>query len=339
LDGLGSVVKTQLALEFVWQHHQHYKGVAWFDAESQERLTEDYISLGLDLNIIHKDDKDAIEDRSRRVRNWLEGSKSAGWLLVYDNAPNYQAIGNLIPRKGRKVLVTSRYVEGWPQENIQINVFTPEESRAYIKKILGDKDLDTSQVNKLAETLGHLPLALAQACAYIKKSSVNIARYSKLYETRKKKLLSNETLRPDCNRAIVYITWDITMEAIRTESLLADKWLTICAYLNSNGIPYFFLKTFSASSDNNPEDEIFEETLRTLNSYSMLLINGRSSSASIPRLVQEVILLKAEAEERLKNIAALLKLFQDCFPYCGKTHEDYTKKRQLIPHLEAFSPT
>ncbi len=336
LNGLGGVGKTQLALEFVWQHHQHYKGVAWFDAESQERLTEDYINLGLDLNIIHKDDKDAIEDSCRQVRNWLEGSKSAGWLLVYDNAPNYQAIGNLIPRKGGKILVTSRYVKGWPQENIQVNVFTPEESKAYIKKILGDKDLDTSQVNKLAETLGHLPLALAQACAYIKENPVNGARYLELYETRKKKLLSDKTLRPDSNPAIVYITWDITMEAICKESLLADKWLTICAFLNSNGIPYFLLKTFSESSDNNPEGEIFEEALGTLKSYSMLFINEQSSSASVHRLVQEVILLKAGAEERLKNIVTLLKLFQECFPYRGKTNEDYTKKRQLIPHLEAF---
>jgi tetratricopeptide (TPR) repeat protein len=112
--------------------------------------------------------------------------------------------------------------------------------------------------------------------------------------------------------------------------------LTICAYLNSNEIPYFLLKTFSESSDNNPEDEVFEETLGTLNSYSMLFINEQSSSASIHRLVQEVILLKAEAEESLKNIVTLLKLFQECFPYNGKTHEDYAKKRQLIPHLEAF---
>jgi hypothetical protein len=267
LDGLGGVGKTQLALEFVWQHLNGYNGVAWFDAESQERLTEDYIRLGLELNVIHQDDKDAIEIRGLHVKSWLEVSKRAGWLLVYDNAPNYKAIGELLPTKGGKVLVTSRYAIGWPQDNIQVNVFTPDESRAYIKKILGDKDLDTSQVNKLAETLGHLPLSLAQACAYIKKNSVNInniARYLELYETRKKKLLSdetfaNQTLRLDSNRAIVYITWNITMEAIRKESLLAHKWLTICAYLNSNEIPYFLLKTFSESSDNNPEDEIFDD--------------------------------------------------------------------------------
>jgi hypothetical protein len=150
LDGLGGVGKAQLALEFVWLHHKGYNGVAWFDAESQERLTEDYINLGLKLNIIHQDaiDKDAIGKLALRVKSWLEVSKRAGWLLVYDNAPNYTAIGELLPTKGGKVLVTSRYAKGWPQNNIQVNVFTPDESRAYIEKTLGDKALDTKQVNQ-----------------------------------------------------------------------------------------------------------------------------------------------------------------------------------------------
>jgi tetratricopeptide (TPR) repeat protein len=341
LDGLGGVGKTQLALGFVWQHHKGYNGVAWFNAESQERLTEDYIRLGLELNIIHRNDKDAIEKRALLVKSWLEVSKRAGWLLVYDNAPNYKAIGELLPTKGGKVLVTSRYAKGWPQDNIQVNVFTPSESRTYIEKTLGGKALDTKQVNQLAKTLGHLPLALAQACAYIQKNPVGIARYLELYETRKEELLSDkiltdQTLKPDFIRAIVYITWDITIEAIHKESILADKLLAICAYLNSNDIPNLLLKTFSNNSENNPNNEIFEAALGTLNSYSMLFINEQSSSASIHRLVQEVILLKAEAGERLKNIVALLKLFQECFPYHGQAHDDYTKKRQLLPHLEAF---
>jgi tetratricopeptide (TPR) repeat protein len=341
LDGLGGVGKTQLTLEFVWQHNKGYNGVAWFNAESQERLTEDYIRLGLELNIIHQDDKYDIEKRALRVKSWLEVSKRAGWLLVYDNAPNYKGIGELIPTKGGKVLVTSRYAKGWPQDNIQVNVFTPDESRAYIEKTLGYKALDTEQVNQLAKTLGHLPLALAQACAYIKKIQVGIARYLESYETRKEELLSDktltdQTLKPDSIRAIVYITWDITIKAIRKESILADRWLAICAYLNSNDIPNLLLKTFSNNSENNPNNEIYEAALGTLSSYSMLFINEQSSSASIHRLVQEVILLKAEAEEKLKNIIASLKLFQEYFPYRGQTHEGYTKKRKLLPHLEAF---
>jgi hypothetical protein len=70
------------------------------------------------------------------------------------------------------------------------------------------------------------------------------------------------------------------MEAIHKESLLADKWLTICAYLNSNDIPNALLETFTESSENNPNQEIFKAALVTLGNYSMLMIDQKKS---VPR--------------------------------------------------------
>jgi tetratricopeptide (TPR) repeat protein len=312
--GLGGIGKTQLAIEFAWRNYQKYKGVVWFNSENRGRLLDDYISLGIKLNIVHASDRDThIEEHALVVKDWLEEPKHAGWLLIYDNAPKYggsdqEGIGDLFPTGGGKILVTSRYATGWPQR-IKVEVFTPEESRAYIKKASGTEDLDTSQVNQLAETLGHLPLALAQACAYIEKSHIIIERYLELYEIKKKELLSDkilvdQTLPPDAHRAIVYITWDITMEAVRKESLLAYRLLTVCAYLNNNDIPNYLLKTFASSSENNPNQEIFEAALGTLSSYSILTVNMESSNASIHPLVQEVTRLKSkpEAEQLLDKL-------------------------------------
>jgi len=87
--GLGGIGKTQLALEFIWQHYKKYNGVIWFDAESSQRLQNSYISLGRELNIIHDDEKKDDKELARKVKHWLENDSHAGWLLVYDNAPNY----------------------------------------------------------------------------------------------------------------------------------------------------------------------------------------------------------------------------------------------------------
>jgi tetratricopeptide (TPR) repeat protein len=207
---------------------------------------------------------------------------------------------------------------------------------AYIQQVLNNKALDINQVDSLAKTLGHLPLALAQACAYIKKNPVSIERYLKLYETRKRDKLNSKTLPLDYS-VPVYITWDITMEVVRKESLLADKWLKICAYLNSKDIPNFLLESFADSSENNPKSEIFEEALGTLISYSMLTFNEESSSASIHRLVQEVIQLQSEEkEEVVNNHNAVFRLFGEFFPYLDQTSTDYSKRRQSLPHLESF---
>jgi tetratricopeptide (TPR) repeat protein len=339
--GLGGIGKTQVALEFVWRYyqenkdHQDFKGIAWFNAESRERLRDDYISLGKELNIILTEEKLSTEEGTNRVKNWLENPKRARWLLVYDNAPNYKAIDGLVPTTGGRVLVTSRHTQWWP-ESIEVNVFNLKESRAYIQRILSNKALDINQVDSLAKTLGNLPLALAQACAYIKKNPVSIERYLKLYETRKRDLLNSKTLPLDYSIP-VYITWGITMEVVRKESLLADKWLTICAYLNSNDIPNFLLESFANSSKNNPKSEIFEETLGILISYSMLTVNEESNSALIHGLLQEVIQLQSEEKGEVENnLKAVFQLFGKYFPYLDQTSTDYSKRRQLLPHLESF---
>jgi tetratricopeptide (TPR) repeat protein len=339
--GLGGIGKTQVALEFVWRYyqenkdHQDHKGIAWFNAESQERLRDDYISLGKELHIILTEEKLSAEEGANRIKHWLEHPKRARWLLVYDNAPNYNTIDGLVPTTGGRVLVTSRYTQ-WSTNSIKVNVFDLEESRAYIQQVLSNKALDISQVDSLAKTLGHLPLALAQACAYIKKNAVTIERYLELYETRKRDLLNGKELPFDYS-VPVYITWDITMEEVRKESLLADKWLTICAYLSSNDIPKFLLESFANSSENNPRSEIFERALGTLTSYSMLTLNEESNSASIHRLVQEVIQLQSEEKgEIVNNMKAVFQLFGRYFPYLDQTSTDYSQRRQSLPHLESF---
>ncbi len=333
--GLGGIGKTQVALEFVWQHYKKYNGVVWFNAESRDRLQNDYISLGRELNIICDDDNINTEERARYVKHWLQHPSRDGWLLVNDNADNYKSIRELLPTKGGKILITSRHTADWPHE-ISIDVFTIEESSAYVQKVLDTSisERDIIQIETLAETLGRLPLALAQATAYIKRTKMSISRYLELYEQKKRDLLNSKILPSDYSSS-VFITWDITMEAIRKESLLAASLLNSCAYLASNDIPNFLLEKFANNPENNPNSEIFEEALGTLNFYSMLAINEQNRSSSMHRLVQEVIRLKWRDENK-NNLMDIFNLLIVSFPYYRKTLADYAKKRQLLPHLEAF---
>ncbi|WP_423348724.1 tetratricopeptide repeat protein [Wolbachia sp. wLmal] len=57
----------------------------------------------------------------------------------------------------------------------------------------------------------------------------------------------------------------------------------------------------------------------------------------IHSLVQEVIRLKSEKSGKTKeDIKTVFQLLQKGFPYHSDKLEDYAKKRQLLPHLEAF---
>ncbi|WP_353275240.1 tetratricopeptide repeat protein [Wolbachia endosymbiont (group A) of Pipizella viduata] len=346
--GLGGIGKTQLALEFIWSKLQKYRWIIWLDTRDRNTLINEYIKLGRGLNVIHGYGENVREeDHAKHVKYWLEHPKRAGWLLICDNAPNYKDIADLLPIKGGKILLTSRYTFGWPQpqNTISIDVFEPGESRSYIRKILeveGTK-LDIIQVDTLAKTLGHLPLALAQASAYIKKTVISISDYLKLYNDRKRALLSDKTLLETfpagANRetaAIVYVTWDITVEAIKKESLLAANWLTACAYLDGSPIPKSLLEIFADNQENNPSLETFHEALGILISYSMLTVK-KDHSMLVHNLIQEVTRLKSEESGKTKeDIKIVFQLLEEGFPYRSDKLEDYAKKRQLLPHLEAF---
>ncbi|WP_265036056.1 tetratricopeptide repeat protein [Wolbachia endosymbiont (group A) of Anomoia purmunda] len=346
--GLGGIGKTQLALEFIWSKLQKYRWIIWLDTRDRNTLINEYIKLGRGLNVIHGYGENfREEDHAKHVKYWLEHPKRAGWLLVCDNAPNYKDIADLLPIKGGKILLTSRYKFGWPQpqNTISVDVFEPGESRDYIRKILEvkGKKLDITQVDALAKTLGHLPLALAQASAYIKKTYINISDYLKLYNDRKRTLLSDKTLLetfpPGANRetaAIVYVTWNITVEAIKKESSLAANWLTACAYLDGSPIPKSLLEIFADNQENNPSLETFHEAFGILTSYSMLTIK-KDHSMLVHNLVQEVTRLQSEESEKSKeDMETVFQLLQESFPYGSDKLEDYAKKRQLLLHLEAF---
>jgi hypothetical protein len=104
--GLGGFGKTQVALEFVWQHYKKYNGVVWFNAESRDRLQNDYIIIGRELNNI-RDDNIRTEELIHKDKGWFEDHPRTGWLLVYDNTDNYYTIRELLLTKGGKILITS----------------------------------------------------------------------------------------------------------------------------------------------------------------------------------------------------------------------------------------
>jgi hypothetical protein len=190
--GLGGIGKTQVALEFVWRHYKKYNGVVWFNAENRDRLQDDYISLGRELNSINDDDNINAEKLVCKVKHWFEDPSRAGWLLVYDNADNYKTIRELLPTKEGKIMITSRHTADWSQE-ISIDVFTIKESRAYIQKVLDTpiSESDIIQIGTLADTLGQLPLALAQAAAYIKRTKISISRFFQASQNCFFQILSN----------------------------------------------------------------------------------------------------------------------------------------------------
>ncbi|WP_341812440.1 tetratricopeptide repeat protein [Wolbachia endosymbiont (group A) of Conops quadrifasciatus] len=68
----------------------------------------------------------------------------------------------------------------------------------------------------------------------------------------------------------------------------------------------------------------------------MINSGEEQSSVNIHRLVQQVTRIELEKQGKEKVVKKTFELLKESFPYGSDKLEDYAKKRQLLPHLEAF---
>lgn len=168
ITGLGGIGKTQTALAYAYRHLAEYALVWWLRAESPAVLAADFTTLADPLGL-----DSAAADQAKliaQIRAALQAS--AGWLLVFDNVEDPQLPRAFLPTTGEgHVLITSRRTD-WQGIAKARELEMMKESEA-LQLLTGRPDPDTLPISDLAEAtslaqeLGYLPLALAQARAYM----------------------------------------------------------------------------------------------------------------------------------------------------------------------------
>jgi hypothetical protein len=94
ISGLGGVGKTQLAVEYAYQHRADYQAVLWARAESTEALTSSCVALAKELNLSQKDERDTTLIVAA-VQRWL--CSNTGWLLILGNADDLAVVREFLP--------------------------------------------------------------------------------------------------------------------------------------------------------------------------------------------------------------------------------------------------
>ncbi|WP_370964702.1 tetratricopeptide repeat protein [Amycolatopsis sp. cg9] len=246
VSGLGGVGKTQVALHYsqqVWAAGEVDVWV-WVTAGSREAIVSTYARVAADL--IGLDDTD-LENCARRLLEWLAVA-SARWLIVLDDVQNPADLRGLWPpaAPGGRVVVTTRRrdaaLRGHGRRLVEVDVFTPEEAVAYLRTALADQPRLTEGVAELAVVLGCLPLALAQAAAYMLDRGLSCADYRTRWFSRRRSLASllpEPDGLPDEHRATVATTWSLSVEqANQLEPAgIAGALLEVASILDPNGIP------------------------------------------------------------------------------------------------------
>jgi hypothetical protein len=299
LSGLGGVGKTQLAAEFAEQAWRDGKVdlLMWVSATSRVAILSAYSRAFADLTGVEPADP---AEGAARFLAWLAEPHGRRWLIVVDELAAPGDLTGLWPPStaGGRVLVTTRRqdaalaAEG--RRIINVGLFTPGEAHRYLRQKLSDDPTRLDEPEQLAADLGYLPLALAQAAAYLLDRRLTCAGYRRRFAERKRKLadLVPETeALPDSQTATIAVTWSLSIEAADrlTPAGRAGPLLQLASFLNPNGIPVTVLAAgawFSAPRGHDPKpttDDIVDG-LHNLQRLSLLTIEGEA--VRVHRLVQ-----------------------------------------------------
>lgn len=349
--GLGGIGKTQLALEYIHHTKHPYTLKAWFAAENTVNLEKKYVEFAKSLGFAYE--KLSAAEAIAYVKKWL--SEHPGWLLVYDNVNCFDEISPFLPDSGGQVIITTRN-QYWPTNFnvLSIDLMNKEESIKMIQLLTKRYD-ERVEVEELAETLGYLPLALAQSSAYIYQNKLSIAEYLELYKKHEQEILSEPILPEGTNNLPVAVTWNISLNIIAKNARLNNELpisieiLTVCSYLAPEKISRQVLLAWLKEAHPNlsSPELVLNKSLRALWQYSLIRYDDEEH-ISVHRLVQTIlrhqhkqILAKNGSKERNAEVPPLTlawynTILRAChLDFSRKTilSQDELRQKELFPHL------
>ncbi|MDX2689429.1 tetratricopeptide repeat protein [Streptomyces scabiei] len=201
LSGGGGVGKSQLAASLARDLRDRERAdgarldiMVWAKATEPDQIITAYAQAAEQLRLpgVSADDSTAA---ARKFLQWLAVTERR-WLVVLDDITDPASVEEWWPDGGTRngwVLATTRrddaQFSGQGRTLIRLSLYTPEEARAYLHRRLTDAGHPhlhaPDRADELAVELGHLPLALGHAAAYIiNKRRTMVAYLARLRDTR-----------------------------------------------------------------------------------------------------------------------------------------------------------
>jgi tetratricopeptide (TPR) repeat protein len=331
--GLGGIGKTQTALEFAYRVKAGWPdySIFWIPAVSMESMEQACGEIARILEIPRV--ADAKEDVKELVKQHLSRDATGKWLLIVDNADNMNlvlgseqlshGIADYLPQsENGLVLFTTRYQEVAVSlsggDIIELEEMNEQEAVGFLTNSLARKHLleDDAITMELLGELAYLPLALAQAAAYLNRNkNTSIADYLRLLRNTEQDMLGlllqhfrDSTRYKDSENAVAK-TWLVSFDQIRDQDEVAANLLSFISCIESKSIPRSILPPAQ------PEERM-TRAIGTLCGYSFLSRRGKEEIYDMHRLVHLASRVWVEkhgtAEETVKKV---IQHVSTVFPY------------------------
>ena len=320
--------------------------------------------------------KDPQADIFQLFRGWLQDEQKGKWLLVLDNVDDADFLlqqpsqannadsSESTRRSGRgyldylpssdhgAILVTSRNESSALQivdhgDVINVQPMSEEEALALLSNRLTDEQGDQEQLLELAQSLSCVPLALAQAAAYIRRKAprYSVREYIQLLKQNdqsKQSLLNvnGANLRRDreANNSII-LTWQISFDHIRSTRQSAADLLALMSFFDRQSIPEDVLRygdqvqRHTTTESFNALSQEWDSDIQTLRDFSFISVIGDGMSFTMHDLVRFSLHKWLETRGSLDQWrSGFIKKMAKAFPRFDPDSSNWAECERLFPH-------
>ncbi|KAL2269224.1 hypothetical protein VTJ83DRAFT_4070 [Remersonia thermophila] len=260
LVGLGGIGKSQLAIQFAHSVRDR-SHVFWLSAATRATLEESFRAVAERLKLSLDGKQESVLNQ---VGKWLADESNGRWTVILDNLDDPSVLMEDDPRLLKALpqanhgftIITSRSVQGadllvgGTKNAYAIEPMSEEDSiRLFQTKLR--QPAPGEDAKRLVRILGGLPLAIAQAAAYINRKAprASAADYVRIFEEdddRRASLLggaeNKDLRRHDGSSDTVLGTWSITFKQIQSERPAAVDLLCLLSFFDPQSIPEWALR-------------------------------------------------------------------------------------------------
>ena len=335
LYGLGGVGKTQLALEYVHRFMADYDLVRWVPSERSEEIGGALADLARRMGLKVGDN---VAEAASAALEELRRDTTPHWLLIFDNADDPKQLEPYLPTGSGHVIITSRY-QAWTHsaEPLEVDVFTRDESVAHLLRHV--PDLDLADAKRVADALGHLPLAVEQASAWLEQTGMTAQAYVAELTTQATRILALN--QPPDYQTPVVATWNLSFERLKERSPAAVRLLQLLAFFSPGPIAMnlFYCDELNIAllpfDETMSEQLMFPRVIREISRFALVKVDQASNSVQIHRLVQAVIRSQMTGEEQQEVQHEVHKILAANRPRQGETDDpsNWATYDIIWPHL------
>jgi tetratricopeptide (TPR) repeat protein len=283
--GLGGAGKTQLALRFAYTVRETMSAVSifWMPALSIESYEQSCAAIAAALHISQAETGE--NNAKELVKEYLSADQAGPWLLVLDNADDHDVlygtehaagIIDYLPESEKGMTVFTTRVQELAVsltrgDVLELGSMSKPDAINFLEKSLIRISLpeEREEMEELLDELACLPLAIAQAAAYLNMNKTTIKKYLRLLRHTEQDTISlmskefRDQTRYKGSANAVASTWVVSFSQLRERDAVAADLLAFMSCIEWKAIPQSLLPKLQSQ-------ERIEEAIGTLCGYSFV---------------------------------------------------------------------